>query len=471
MKKMFLKRIGAIVLILALLSSLSMVCLGASEPYNITGTWMDPVNWEEITPIEKNYGVSYTYQVENARQFAWVMNQLYQGKLGQTGVAVIQLTGDDIDLGEKLWFPGGYNEEIKITGKISIQGENRTVNGMMIGTKENPVQMKFVGLFPYLNETNLTPSYAYTTSYGCQNLGVTNAAVYAKDCVYAGILSGFCTAKMNCCFVTGTIDITGGGTVGGLGGMISYQWTNCYTDCSINADQAVAGGLFGYADNYCSIWNCYSNSTVSGPYAGAFAGKTFHTSDFYVYTETALHNCYYNSENNPDLPAIYDMATNVSNLIPEFSGKLTRKTLAEMQTEDFVTALNTIDSGYKKLIYPGFSKDSYNANKGLPVILNSQLKNKSTYKKYASVSLPENKAVGDIVSIPRSGPSRSTTRWTQKADDKQHNLHRPINLTKSCRLYILAVRAAAVLLPEAGLYRPALPTSKTTPPMTASVMR
>jgi len=71
--------------------------------------------------------------------------------------------------------------------------------------------------------------------------------------------------------VVGTINVTGGGYIGGLAGSVTGTITNCYAAVTITSNRDVVGGLVGSLDG--SMTNCYATGNVSGrEFVGGLAG-------------------------------------------------------------------------------------------------------------------------------------------------------------------------------------------------------
>ena len=373
------------------------------------------------------------------------MNWLYENKKFKT--VRINLVGEDIDLSGKEWFPSGYTEDIEVVGTVTLFGNNRIINGLTIGSSENPVKMKNVGLFPSGSGSyeNLSNGNTFDLPNNFYDVGITNAEIYADSCEYAGIFAGHCEVSLKKCYATGKIIVSGGDFVGGLTGFGSQPIENCYTNCSISCDSAVAGGFVGYENTLnkrCNIYNCYCNSAMEGPYTASFIGKI--ATD--LEDAHAFSRCYYNKENNSSIPVVFRLVKDVEDAdLSELEPKIIGKTLLEMQSADFVEELTWFEFNgvkYTTTVVPCFATDIYNTNDGLPVLIDSSKTNSKTYKKYADVILPADHEIGNSIWIK----TNSATKVYYTLDGTSPTIESPcysspITITETTELNILAVRA------------------------------
>ena len=263
----------------------------AEEPTNGDGTAENPY---KIANLNNLYWLSQN-------QEHWNKHYIQTAEINATAVASLD--------GGKGFTPIG-NNTTKFTG--TYDGQGHTISNLFIDRPST----NSVGLFGYVN-----------TEYAkIENIGVINANITGKNSVggLVGYIAGYPgITAVNISYITGG-DVKGTKNfVGGLIGSISEgSVKNSYSN-NVNVEGIdYVGGLIGNNTSSAgSIINTYSNSNVTGNFAGGILGKNF----------SSLVNSFWNT-NTETIGIGYGMATGI-----------TGKTTAEMKQQstftdwDFVT--------------------------------------------------------------------------------------------------------------------------------------
>ena len=320
------------------------------------------------------------YQIGTAAELAWFAAQVNGGSYAINGA----LTGD-IDLAGYNWTPiGGTTASTAFKG--SFDGNNKTVKNMGIYYSATTTAAPYRGLFGYVNGT----SSSYAT---IQNLKVTGKMYLTSTGSVANAYSGGVVAYANYTNISGVVsdvDITvtrvngNWSSVGGVAGrLVNSNATNCGNEGTIRAYQYV-GGITGYATG--TITGCYNGGAITGNgYVAGIVGQTtkgvtacYNTGSitgagnyvagivaFASGASASVKNCYnraYVESTGSNVGAVVGMTNNASAAMSNLyyldftcaqgigSAKstaqtATAKTRAEMDSADFVTAMNTDMAG------------------------------------------------------------------------------------------------------------------------------
>lgn len=235
----------------------------------------------------------------------------------------VKLMGNITLTGE--WIPSGGVGTYSFNG--TFDGNGYTIEGMTIGSKEEPGNYQTAAFFGYL--------YGATV----KNLALSNVSIYNGNMnisrTYTGGIAGCAEAQSNIdnCSVTGTIsNLALSSYVGGLvaqhtKGLVTNCWTDVTIDGTATESWCYAGGLFGIA-NRVTIINGYTlgditattsnmNKACIGGLAGMQAG--------------AMINCYAAGENiistsvTTDIGGIAGRNTGIGVLFDSYSNSNARQ--------------------------------------------------------------------------------------------------------------------------------------------------
>ncbi len=209
----------------------------------------------------------------------------------------------DIDLSSYLNSnSSGWTPIKDFTGKFD--GKKHTIKGLWISLSS----IGNVGLFANIQGSSDNKRASVSNLFvNISKKGITGGSSVG------GICGSLSYGNIENCMVTG--DISGGSYVGGIVGRNNDNYysssiiSQCASSGNITATKGYVGGIFGYYDGSCSIKNCYSiaNVKTEGSYSSSvygigysaencyFAGTISDTGDVYpigVYNT----NSYYDSE-------------------------------------------------------------------------------------------------------------------------------------------------------------------------------
>ena len=152
----------------------------------------------------------------------------------------------------------GYN--------AAFDGQGHTIKGLTLNINTN--QQQRYGFFRSIESGAVI-----------RNLNLTDVHIYSAT-QYIGAIAGNSKGRIEDCIVSGSVkgEMYVGGIAGNQeGGNIS----GCKNYCNVQANRtaASAGGVAGYAKNYCTISNCYNYGTITATgfnvvAAGGIVGNT-----------------------------------------------------------------------------------------------------------------------------------------------------------------------------------------------------
>lgn len=154
----------------------------------------------------------------------------------------------------------GYN--------ANFDGQGHTINGLTLNIKSSSDRNQ--GFFRSLGSDAVI-----------RNLNLTDVHIYSiSDRI--GAIAGNSKGKIEDCTVYGTVE--GYTYVGGIAGYQEGGYiSGCKNYCNVQANRtaAKAGGVAGYAKEYCTISNCYNYGTITATgfddvAAGGIVGSTGH---------------------------------------------------------------------------------------------------------------------------------------------------------------------------------------------------
>lgn len=152
--------------------------------------------------------------------------------------------GEDYDEGEG-WIPIGKQSHFF---RGIFDGNNKVITGLYINRSDVLDQ----GLFGWIHGGTV------------KNLGVKDVDIILNGTQYLGAVAGRMTnyAKIENCYVTGSISGTAG-DVGGVAGYVDNSFVKrCYSACDVNSDGSQLGGVVGYLVGG-TLQYCYSTGSVS----------------------------------------------------------------------------------------------------------------------------------------------------------------------------------------------------------------
>lgn len=210
----------------------------------------------------------------------------------------------DIDLSSYLNSnSSGWTPIKDFTGKFD--GKKHTIKGLWISLSS----IDNVGLFANIQGSSDNKSASVSNLFvNISKKGITGGSSVG------GICGSLSYGNIENCMVTG--DISGGSYVGGIVGRNSDKYYNssiisqCASSGNIIANSGSVGGILAYQNGACSIENCYSiaNVKTEGPYYSEaygigrsaencyFAGTISGANINYVYPIGSNTNSYYDSE-------------------------------------------------------------------------------------------------------------------------------------------------------------------------------
>lgn len=210
----------------------------------------------------------------------------------------------DIDLSSYLNSnSSGWTPIKDFTGKFD--GKKHTIKGLWISLSS----IGNVGLFANIQGSSDNKRASVSNLFvNISKKGITGGSSVG------GICGSLSYGNIENCMVTG--DISGGGYVGGIVGCNSDNYYNssiisqCASSGNIIANSGSVGGILAYQNGACSIENCYSiaNVKTEGPYYSEaygiggsaencyFAGTISGANINYVYPIGSNTNSYYDSE-------------------------------------------------------------------------------------------------------------------------------------------------------------------------------
>ncbi|WP_417090778.1 GLUG motif-containing protein [Leyella stercorea] len=210
----------------------------------------------------------------------------------------------DIDLSSYLNSnSSGWTPIKDFTGKFD--GKKHTIKGLWISLSS----IDNVGLFANIQGSSDNKSASVSNLFvNISKKGITGGSSVG------GICGSLSYGNIENCMVTG--DISGGSYVGGIVGRNSDNYYNssiisqCASSGNIIANSGSVGGILAYQNGACSIENCYSiaNVKTEGPYYSEaygigssaencyFAGTISGANINYVYPIGSNTNSYYDSE-------------------------------------------------------------------------------------------------------------------------------------------------------------------------------
>lgn len=211
----------------------------------------------------------------------------------------------DIDLSSYLNSnSSGWTPIKDFTGKFD--GKKHTIKGLWISLSS----ISNVGLFANIQGSSNNERASVSNLFvNISKKGITGGSSVG------GICGNLSYGNIENCMVTG--DISGGGYVGGIVGRNSDNYYNssiisqCASSGNIIANSGSVGGILAYQNGACSIENCYSIANVKdeGSYYGSyaygigssakncyFAGTISGANINYVYPIGSNTNSYYDSE-------------------------------------------------------------------------------------------------------------------------------------------------------------------------------
>lgn len=236
------------------------------------------------------------YKITNAYELRWIAYQAEQKVAGNNVILT-----EDIDLGNYLWSPIGYNTTYFYSG--TFEGNYKTVKGLNINSSTGyPALIGYVlggKIMNLTTEGNITKAKAAmigglagefyvenchnkaTVNGGqgtgglvgnilsvtgnakiinCSNAGNVNtgSSMYAGG--FAGQISG--SALIENCWNSGNVTSTNGYVGGFSGSLATATIKNCYNTGHVSAKGTNVGGLVGYAQSG-SITNCYNTGTMT----------------------------------------------------------------------------------------------------------------------------------------------------------------------------------------------------------------
>ena len=277
------------------------------------------------------------YQIATGAQLAYLANFTETTNIS-TSSRYFVLTAD-IDLNHHDWKPipafSGY-----------FNGQNHIIYNLSIGTPEAPnAALDKAGLF---GDVRIPSRRLYKS---IQNLGLENVSIHTVDARYVGGLVGyvgqFCIITN--CYTSGTIVVKGkeelvttnnGGLIGISTNPYDARISNCCSTVNMQCDYDYGsnnhvGGLIGRLGNT-DVETCYATGELNSENNGNIAGLIA-----YLTTSTSIRNSYWCRD-----ALQYKQGV----LIPEADRKataydqyflyITEKTLASMQTNDFLDSLN-----------------------------------------------------------------------------------------------------------------------------------
>lgn len=197
----------------------------------------------------------------------------------------------------------GWTPIKDFTGKFD--GKKHTIKGLWISLSS----IDNVGLFANIQGSSDNKSASVSNLFvNISKKGITGGSSVG------GICGSLSYGNIENCMVTG--DISGGSYVGGIVGRNSDNYYNssiisqCASSGNIIANSGSVGGILAYQNGACSIENCYSiaNVKTEGPYYSEaygigssaencyFAGTISGANINYVYPIGSNTNSYYDSE-------------------------------------------------------------------------------------------------------------------------------------------------------------------------------
>lgn len=210
----------------------------------------------------------------------------------------------DIDLSSYLNSnSSGWTPIKDFTGKFD--GKKHTIKGLWISLSSISNVGLFANIQGYSNDKRASVSNLFVN---ISKKGITGGSSVG------GICGNLSYGNIENCMVTG--DISGGGYVGGIVGCNSDNYYNssiisqCASSGNIIANSGSVGGILAYQNGACSIENCYSiaNVKAEGSYSSSaygigysaencyFAGTISGANINYVYPIGSNTNSYYDSE-------------------------------------------------------------------------------------------------------------------------------------------------------------------------------
>lgn len=223
-----------------------------------TGLWTD----YKASSFAGGSGTSSSpYQISNAAQLAYMAylvnsNTTYRNKY-------YQLTAD-IDLSAHYWYPIG-KENYSFNG--TFDGQYHTISNMTIDNTVTGMGVKYLGLFGYIGEYNLTVTI--------KNLFMNNAMITDSSATYTSFLVGHNGDKLYLNNISidnselvyassTTVSTTGtyfGGLVGYSNNLLSIDNANIYKT-NIRSNKEMTGGCIGYCNNTGSLTITNVNSII-----------------------------------------------------------------------------------------------------------------------------------------------------------------------------------------------------------------
>lgn len=191
----------------------------------------DPAAWDGTIAEGFGAGTGSTtapYQIRTPQQLAYLAQEVNKGNSFEGKYFQVIF---NLDLGNQEWIPIGGSQSVDTVFSGVLDGMGKKISGLKVTDNRNAV----AGLFGRVAEGSVAIS----------NITVSDALIEIDNPdASVGILAGYSRAKIENCYVSGTIS----GTADLVGGMVGYgglSITNSVSEVSIHVEANAAGGIVG----------------------------------------------------------------------------------------------------------------------------------------------------------------------------------------------------------------------------------
>lgn len=222
------------------------------------------------------------YQIGNEVDL-WTLSSLVASDNATWSSKCYKLTNDIDYSNGRNWYPIGTS---LTPFKGVFDGNGKTISNINIGTAEAQINIRFAGLFGYIDGGNITD---LTVGWSVSN------AHCSADEFYSGGIAGYALNSTfeNCC-TSGSLSLVykvGDNRIGAhMGGIVGYATTSVVNDCCSAAEISIshsaknrAGGIVGSNPSGLIVNSCFTGkmtaavnaAALATSYVGGIAGDNF----------------------------------------------------------------------------------------------------------------------------------------------------------------------------------------------------